>query len=189
MNDLFEIIVESFGTLKLNKLRTGLAILGIVIGIGSVIALVSLGQASQESIQSQIQSLGANLLTISPGSQSQGGIRGAAGGDTTLTNSDGAAIQTSPQITTISNVSPEVNSRAQLAAGANNANIRVNGVTAAYAQVHKIAVSEGVFVSDIDDTGMRKIVVLGPTALTDLFPDGSDPIGQTVRIKNITFQV
>src|SRR6266581_3025758 len=99
--DLTETILESAGTLLLNKLRTGLAILGIVIGIGSVIALVALGQGTQQAVQSQIQSLGANLLTVSPGSQSQGGgVRGAAGGGTTLTNADAVAIQTSPQITT-----------------------------------------------------------------------------------------
>src|SRR6266566_3911524 len=98
MQEILEIIAESFSTLTTNKLRTGLAILGIVIGIGSVIALVSLGQASQESIQSSIQSLGANLLTVSPGSQSAGGVR-SANDATTLTNADAAAIQTSAQIT------------------------------------------------------------------------------------------
>src|SRR5215813_10776873 len=108
MEELLELITESLGTLTLNKLRTGLAILGIVIGIGSVIALVSLGQATQQSVQNQIQSLGANLLTVIPGSQNSGAVRGAAGGGTTLTDDDAKAIQTSPQITTIQNVSPEV---------------------------------------------------------------------------------
>src|SRR5436853_3766245 len=104
MKETIEIIIESLATLTTNKLRTGLAILGIVIGIGSVIALVSLGEASQQAIQSRIQSLGANLLTVSPGSQVQGGVRGAAGGDTTLTNADATAIQTSPQITAVTAV-------------------------------------------------------------------------------------
>src|SRR3982751_5574262 len=112
-----ETFIESIGTLTLNKLRTGLAILGIVIGIGSVIALVSLGQASQQAIQNQIQSLGANLLTIRPGSQSTGAVRGAQGGATTLTNADAIAIKTSPQVTTVSAVSPEVDGRVQISAG------------------------------------------------------------------------
>src|SRR6266436_2088788 len=98
--DLKQNLIESFGTLTLNKLRTGLAMLGIVIGIGSVIALISLGQATQQQIQNKIQSLGANLLTVSPGAQRTGAVRGAAGGDTTLTNDDAKAISTSPQITT-----------------------------------------------------------------------------------------
>src|SRR6185369_14863777 len=119
MTEIIELFKESLGTLTVNKLRTGLAVLGIVIGIGSVIALVSLGQATQQSVQNQIQSLGANLLTVIPGSQNSGIVRGAAGGGTTLTNDDAKAIQTSPSITDIQNVSPELQSRAQVTAGAN----------------------------------------------------------------------
>jgi len=189
MKEIFELIVESFGTLRLNKLRTGLAILGIVIGIGSVIALVSLGQASQQSIQNQISSLGANLLTVSPGSQTQGGVRGAAGGSTTLTNDDAKAIATSPQVTTVSTVSPEIDSRAQVTTGKTNSNIRINGVTNAYASVHKIALDSGNFITNLDDSSMRKVVVIGPQVASDLFPDGSSPLGKTIRIKNITFTI
>src|SRR5258708_1092639 len=156
-----ETILESLRTLTVNKMRTGLAILGIVIGIGSVIALVSLGQSTQQSIQNQIQSLGANLLTVSPGSQSSGGVR-SANSDTTLTNADAKAIKSSPQITSISGVSPEVDQRAQLVAGKNNTNLRINGVTAAYAQVHKISIDSGSFITDADDSSMRKVVVIGP---------------------------
>jgi len=188
MEEIVELIRESFGTLKLNKLRTGLAVLGIVIGIGSVIALVSLGQASQQAVQSRIQSLGANLLTVSPGSQTQGAIR-SANSDTTLINADATAIATSPQVTTVSTVSPEVDSRAQVSAGKTNTNIRINGVTAVYAGVHKITMDTGVFITNEDDIGMRKVVVLGPQAVSDLFPDGSDPLGKTVLIKTISFQI
>ena len=106
-----ELIKEGFGTLIVNKMRTGLAMLGIIIGIGSVIALVSLGQASQQSVQSQIQGLGANLLTVQPGAHRSGAVRGAGGGGTTLTLEDANAIKTSPQITTILNVSPEFSRR------------------------------------------------------------------------------
>src|SRR3954466_12251670 len=102
--EIKETLFESIKTLLVNKLRTSLAILGIVIGIGSVIALVSLGEASQASIQSRIQSLGANLLTVSPGSQNSGGVRGAEGSSTTLTNADAAAIVSSPNVTTINAV-------------------------------------------------------------------------------------
>src|SRR3989304_8140755 len=99
-----EIILESFGTLTVNKLRTGLATLGIVIGIGSVITLISLGQASAKAIQSQIQSLGSNLLTVQSSGQNQGGVRGAAGGGTTLTMGGAGAIKKSPLIKNINKV-------------------------------------------------------------------------------------
>src|SRR3989337_4567436 len=99
-----EIITEAITTLTVNKLRTGLATLGIVIGIGSVIALVSLGQSSQQAVSAQIQSLGSNLLTVIPGAQSSGFVRGAAGGSKTLTFEDAKALSDSPHIATVNNV-------------------------------------------------------------------------------------
>src|SRR6185437_13058050 len=180
-----ETIIESLTTLTVNKMRTGLAILGIVIGIGSVIALVSLGQATQQSVQNQIQSLGANLLTVIPGSQNSGAVRGAAGGGTTLTDDDAKAIQTAATVTDIQSVSPEVQSRAKVTAGANNANIQVIGATGAYAEVHKITMDTGSFLTDQDNTGATKVAVIGPTAAANLFPNSSDPVGQTIRIKGI----
>ncbi len=189
MEEFYEILTESLGTLAINKLRTGLAILGIVIGIGSVIALISLGQATQQAVQNQIQSLGANLLTVNPGSITAGGVRGAAGGATTLTNDDAQAIKTSSQITTIKNVSPEVQKRVQLTAGRNNTNIQVIGTTSVYTDVHKITMSSGSFITEQDNNAMSKVLVLGPQVVTDLFGDGADPIGQTVRINNVSFRI
>src|SRR5574340_950417 len=101
-----ELIASAFEALLLNKMRTALAMLGIIIGIGAVIALVSLGEAGQKSVQAQIQSIGANLLTIIPGAQRTGAIQGAVGSNTTLTLEDATVMQTSPQITTVSSVSP-----------------------------------------------------------------------------------
>ncbi len=178
-----ETLVESLGTLFINKLRTGLAMLGIVIGIGSVITLVSLGQATSQQVQNQIQSLGANLLTVIPGSQNSGAVRGAAGGGTTLTIDDAKAISTDPSITTVSNVSPEVNSRAQVTAGRNNANVQVIGATPTYLEVHKVTMAEGSFITDRENNGIAKVAVIGPQVETNLFSDGSDPVGQTIRLK------
>src|SRR4030043_1259165 len=124
--DYKEIISEAISTLTLNKMRTGLAALGIIIGIGSVIALISLGQGSQKSVENQIQSLGSNLLTVIPGAQSQGNIRSASG-TTTLTDEDAQAIMTSPQVTTVSAVSPEYSGRGQAVAGRNNNNTQAVG--------------------------------------------------------------
>lgn len=185
----WEIIVDSLGTLGLNKLRTGLAALGIIIGIGSVIALISIGQGSQQAVASQIQSLGANLLTVMPGGSRSGNVRQAFGSNTTLTLEDAQAIETSPQITTINNVSPELSRRSQIIAGKNNTNTQIYGVYPEYATVHKISLSSGNFISDGDVQGLSKVAVLGPQVATDLFGEGGNPIGQTIRINKLTFRV
>jgi|SRR5579884_411290 len=181
--EIWEIFTESLGTLTVNKLRTALATLGIVIGIGSVITLISLGQATQQAIQTQIQSLGANLLTVSPGAQTAGGVRQAAGSNTTLTNDDATAISTSPEVTDIAEVSPEYSSRAQVTAQGNNTNTQVIGVTPTYLSVHNDSLQEGSFITDSDDASLGRVAVIGPTVASDLFTDGSDPIGKTIRIK------
>lgn len=186
---LWDLLLESIGTLTLNKMRTGLAILGIVIGIGSVIALISLGQASQKMIEEQIQSLGSNLLTVSPGAQSSGGVRGAPGSTTTLTLADANAIEESAEITTITSVSPEVSSRAQVTAGRNNTNTQIYGVTPEYAEVRKVTMSSGYFITQQDVDSMSKVAVLGPTAVEDLFGDNVDPIGQSIRINGQNLRV
>ncbi len=187
--DFEELFLESAQTLTVNKMRTGLAILGIVIGIGSVIALVSLGQGTQQAVQSQIQSLGANLLTVMPGSQREGAVRGAAGGVTTLTSADATAIATSPQITTIKNVSPEFSRRTQITTGGSNTNTQVIGVTGVYPEVHKITIASGNFISERDTLGMANVVVLGPQVVTDLFGEGADPVGQTIRVSGQTLTI
>jgi len=187
--ELREIISEGLGTLTLNKTRTGLAILGIVIGIGSVIALVSLGQATQKSIQEQIQSLGANLLTIQPGAVNEGGVRGAAGGRTSLTLEDAKAIALSPEITDIQNVSPEFSRRAQVTTGGSNTNTQIVGATSEYAPVHEIAVSSGTFISQRDVDSMTKVAVLGPQVVSDLFGEGANPIGKTIRVSGKTLNI
>lgn len=184
-----EIITEAISTLTVNKLRTGLATLGIVIGIGSVIALVSLGQASQQAVQSQIQSLGSNLLTVSPGSTSQGGIRGAAGGATTLTLADAEAISNSPQITTIEKISPEYTSRTQVTTGRTNTNTQVIGVTPIYAEVRNLTIASGNFISEQQINSIAKVAVLGPTVVANLFGEGANPIGQTIRINGQTLTI
>jgi putative ABC transport system permease protein len=180
--NLREIISEAVSTLSLNKMRTGLAILGIIIGIGSVIALISLGQGSQKAVENQIQSLGANLLTVLPGATTQAGVRGAFGGGTTLTLDDALAIESSPDITTISGVSPELTRRAQVIAGRNNTNTQIVGVYPAYAAIHKVSLAQGNFISDRDVSALAKVAVLGPQVVSDLFGEGANAVGQTIRI-------
>ena len=185
-----EIITEAIGTLTINKLRTGLAALGIVIGIGSVITLISLGQATQQSVQNQIESLGANLLTVSPGSVSTGAVRGAAGGGTTLTLDDAKAIENSNgEVTTIQSVSPEVSRRLQITTGQSNTNVQVIGSTSTYPSVHAVTMQSGAFITDRDDSGMTKVVVVGPQVVSDLFGTDTSPIGETIRISGQTFTI
>ena len=184
-----EIAFEAFDNMFINKLRTGLAALGIVIGIGSVIALISLGQATQQSISDRIQSLGANLLTVNPGSQNSGAVRGAQGGAATLTLDDASAIKSSLTITTIQNVSPELSRRTQITTGASNTNTQVIGVTPIYTTVHKIDLDSGSFITDRDVSSITKVAVLGPQVASDLFGPSINPIGQSIRISGQNFTV
>jgi len=187
--DYLEFLLESLGTLSLNKTRTGLAVLGIVIGIASVIALISLGQASQQAVQSQIQSLGSNLLTVMPGAIRQAGVMGAMGGRTTLTLDDAKAIANSVEITTVKSVSPEFERRVQVTTGGSNTNTEIIGVTSAYAEVHKVTIASGNFITQKDVDGITKVAVLGPQVVTNIFGEGTNPVGQTVRISGKTFNI
>jgi len=186
--DYREILSESLSALAVNKMRTMLATLGIVIGIGSVIALISLGASSQKSIENQIQSLGANLLTVIPSGQNTGVVRGAMGGGTTLTTDDAKALSLA-NLPTVKLVSPEFSRRFQVIAGGNNTNTQITGVIPAYASVHKTTLSSGVFISDSDLTNMGKVAVLGPQTVSDLFGENSDPLGQSIRVNNQVLKV
>lgn len=186
--DFQELLASSFEALLLNKVRTVLAGLGIVIGIGAVIALVSLGQATQQSVQNSIQGLGANLLTISPGSQqSTGGVQGGFGSSQTLTLGDAIAIQEA-NFSSINKVSPEVSRRSQVTAGRNNTNTSIIGATANYSEVHNVTMSSGTFITDQDVQGIRNVAVIGSQVVSDLF-GGGDPTGQTIRINKIPFTI
>ena len=189
MMGLWEVVIESIIMLRLNKMRTGLAMLGIIIGIGSVIALMSIGQSSQKAVQSRIQSLGSNLLTISPSSARSGVVRGTSN-VTTLTLKDAEAIATSSEVTTIKNVSPEYSGRSQIVTGQNNTNTSVIGVEPVYPEVHNLTMSLGTFISEQQVTSMAKVAVLGPTVVEDLFGDASfDAVGQTIRISGQNFTI
>ena len=187
--ELTEIISEAANTLFTNRLRTALATLGIVIGIGSVIALISLGAGSQKAVSDQIQSLGSNLLTISPGSQTSGSVRSATGSNTTLTYDDAKAILTSPKVTTVSEVSPELSRRSQVTTGGANTNTQVIGVEPVYSEVHKITISGGNFISERDVISMTKVAVLGPQVVEDLFGEGVNPTGKNIRIEGQSFRI
>jgi ABC-type antimicrobial peptide transport system permease subunit len=189
---LGDIFTESFRAISANKARSGLTVLGIVIGIASVIALVAVGQGSTNSITSSIESTGANLVTVSPGfSRTAGPVSGGRGSATTLTVDDATAI--ADGVSQIAAIAPEVDGRYQIIASSANTNTQVIGTVSSYTEVHKITMAEGSFVSDVQNENASRVVVLGSTAATDLFGDptsgGTDPVGQTLRIKGLQFTV
>lgn len=172
-----------------NKARSGLTILGIIIGIGSVIAMISIGQGAQNSIQSSIQSIGSNLVIVMPGAQRGPGFQVSAGRGTarTLTQADADAIK--KEVTLAEAVAPELSGRYQAVSKGKNTNTSVVGVTSVYPDVRNVAIGEGSFISEQNLRSVSKVAVLGPTAAADLFDEGVNPIGQAVRIKNIEFKV
>lgn len=183
-----DILFETYASLSANKVRSGLTILGIVIGISSVIAMISIGQGAQSSIQSSIQSIGSNLIMVMPGAQRGPGyqVSSGRGSAKTLTLEDVDAI--SKEVSNISAVSPELSSRYQVTSKSKNTNTQVVGVTQYYPQVRNTEVESGVFINEQNVRGLSKVAVIGPTTKTDLFAD-EDAIGKTIRIKNIEFKI
>ena len=185
ISDLFQ---ETYTALSANKARSGLTILGIIIGIGSVIAMVSIGQGASGQIQSSIEGLGSNLLTIMPGvvQPGRGIVSSGRGSAQTLTNDDIKVLQ---QIAGVAYVSPELQRRFQITStGGNNTNSTIIGVNTEYQQVRNVSIEQGSFIAENQLRGMARVAVLGPTVAEDLFAD-SDPIGKTIRINKINFKV
>ncbi|HQB51203.1 MAG TPA: ABC transporter permease [bacterium] len=175
---------ETFLAITANKTRTSLTMLGIVIGIGSVIAMISVGQGAQKSIESSIQSIGSNLLMVMPGSTRSGGVSAGRGNAKTLTSEDAEAIS---KLNKVKAVSAEASSRYQVTAKNNNTNTQVIGVMPEYATVRSISTDLGNFIKDKDSSG--RVAVIAPTTRDDLFGTSTNPIGQKISINKINFTV
>lgn len=189
---LTDTLEETFLALLSNKARTGLTILGIVIGISSVIVMVSVGQGATSSIQASIESTGSNLLMITPGATRTIGysVRSAAGTAQSLTLDDASAIAS--QVPSVQYMAPEVSGREQVVYKGSNANTSIMGTSDAYPAVRNLNIDQGAFISSQDVDNYSKVAVLGPTAVTDLFGAdavASDAIDQTIKINKIEFQV
>lgn len=184
--DLFE---ETYSALSSNKIRSGLTMLGIVIGIGSVIALMAIGSGAQGSIQASIESAGANLVTVYPGAQRGVGsqVSSGRGSAKSITLLDAEAVE--DEVPNIKAVSPEVSGRYQITAKGTNTNTSVNGVTDSYLLARNTEIEEGAFISDGNIKSAAKVAVIGPTARDDLFGEGANALGQTIRIKQIQFKI
>jgi putative ABC transport system permease protein len=167
-----------------NKLRSLLTMLGVIIGVGAVVAMVAIGQGARQNVQQQVQALGSNLLTVFAGTANIGGVsRGEQ--VINLTTDDAEAIR---QVPGVVGVSSEFFRSVQVVYRNQNTNTAVNGVTPEYQTVRNFRVERGAFVSDDDIRSRAKIAVLGRTVATQLFGD-ADPIGQSIKIRGITFTV
>jgi putative ABC transport system permease protein len=186
-----DVVEETAFSVSSNKVRSALTILGIVVGIASVIVMVAIGQGAQASITNSIAQAGSNLIMVMPGfgggGGGGGGVRGARGTALSLTEGDAQAI--SGQVSGVAGVSQERSSRQQVIAGANNTNTSIMGATPVYEAVHSIQIAEGSFISADNVASVARVAVLGPTTRDDLFGVGANAIGQRVRINGIDFRV
>ena len=169
-----------------NRMRSALTVLGIVIGVGAVIATLAIGQGARAAVQAQIRALGANVLTVLPGTITAGGARMGMGGTITLTPDDAVAIKR--ECPAVDAVAPTVRTVQQVVWGDQNWSTQIQGTTPEYTQIRQWPVSSGVFVSDADVRGGAKVCVLGSKVVQQLYGT-SDPIGTMVRIKGIPFRV
>ena len=186
LRDLFE---ESYSALTANKVRTALTVLGIVIGIGSVIAMVAIGQGSQNSIQASIQSIGSNLIIVTPGAQRNfgAGVNAGRGSAQTLTQADSDAIKA--QVSQAQAVAPSTSGRYQVTAKGTNSNTSVTGIDDSYFSVRNLSVDTGTGISAEQVASDAKVAVIGPTTRDDLFGTGGNAVGQSIKIKQIIFKV
>ena len=183
-----DLIEEIYISLTSNKSRSGLTILGIVIGIASVITMVSVGQGATADIQSNIESLGSNLLVISPGSQKSFGSMVRGGNNaTTLTMDDAEAIKS--QIGNLNHIASLMSSRQQVIYKGNNTNTNIYGIDNEYQQIKSLNISTGSFFSQIQIENKSKVAVLGPTTSETLFGEGINPVGLKIKINGTQFTV
>ena len=184
-----DLLHETYSALSANKARSGLTMLGIIIGIASVIAMTAIGQGAQNSVSASIESIGANLLLVMPGAtRSFGGPSSGRGGAQSLTVADADAIAS--QVSNVTGVVREVSAREQVIATGSNTNTSIIGTEASYLSVRNVVVDEGNFISDQNVTNGDKVAVLGPTTRDDLFGAGATGVvGQKIRIKGMEYTV
>ena len=180
-------VPSALESLRANKGRSILTTLGIIIGVAAVIAIVALGEGASASVSDRLQGLGVNILTIVPGSTSSGGARTGAGSQTTLKAADGDAI--SSDVDGIAGLSPVVQGGAQVIAGNQNWQTRIQGVRPSYEQIQDWQIESGTFFTAQDDTNAANVAVLGQTVYQNLFPNGAAALGQLIRIRNVPFTV
>lgn len=181
---LLKISLRALGN---NKFRSFLTMLGIIIGVASVITMLAIGQGSKRSIQQQISEMGSNMIMIQPGADTRGGVRQDASSMQTLKLEDYETIR--KQVTSVVAVSPLVSSSGQLINGNNNSPSSLQGVGLDYLSIRQYQISEGDYFSEQDIRTAAKVCVVGKTVVENLFPDGDDPIGKIIRFNSIPFRI
>ena len=161
--------------------------LGIIIGVASVITMLAIGQGSKKSIQTQIAEMGSNMIMIHPGAEMRGGVRQDPSAMQTLKLDDFKSLQDETNF--LSAVSPNVSSSGQLINGANNYPSSVTGVSPEYLEIRQLSIENGTMFTNADIQSSAKVCVIGKTIVDNLFPDGSDPIGKVIRFNKIPFKV
>ncbi len=184
ITNLFTIALKA---LVNNKLRAFLTMLGIIIGVGSVITMLAIGQGSKASINAQISEMGSNMLMIRPGEDTRGGVRQAASAMQTLRIEDYKTLR--DNATEVSYVSPYVSSSGQYIYGANNYPASINGVAPEYLEIRQLKMDSGAIFSEQDILSAAKVCVIGKTIQENLFTNGEDPIGKVIRFKSIPMRV
>lgn len=170
-----------------NKLRGFLTMLGIIIGVASVITMLAIGQGSKRSIQAQISEMGSNMIMIQPGADMRGGVRQDASAMETLKLQDYEDIVNETRY--VSATSPSVNSSGQAIYGANNAPTTVYGISPDYMEIRRYEVEDGDMFSDQDVQTAAKVCVIGKTVVDNLFPGGENPVGRVIRFQKLPFRV
>lgn len=182
--NLFKIATKA---IVLNKTRTLLTMLGIIIGVASVIAMLAIGEGSKESIRTTISAMGSNMITIKAGADTRGGVKQSASAMETLTLSDYEAIKS--QSTLLSYSTPLVNGNGQIISGSNNWPSTIYGVNPEYLNIKVIDLQSGSMFTDVDVKSAAKVALIGQTVVDNIFPDGQEPVGQMIRYNNIPFKV
>ena len=182
----YNTILVALRALRRNAMRSILTALGIIIGVGAVIAMVSIGNGAKSQVEASIASLGQNVVSVFPGSFSSGGARGGWGSASSLTVEDSNAIR--DEVAGAVAVSPEIRDRVQILANGLNWNSQISGVDPSILSIRMWTIAEGDMFSDNDVRSGAKVCVIGKTVATQLFPE-SDPVGQTVRLRNVPFRI
>ena len=182
--NLFKI---AFRALANNKLRAFLTMLGIIIGVASVIAMLAIGQGSKRSIQKQISEMGSNMIMIHPGAEMRGGVRQDPSSMQTLKLENYETLR--DECMYLSAISPNVSASGQLISGSNNSPSSVSGVSIGYLTIRQLTVEQGEMFSEEDIRTAAKVCVIGKTIVDNLFPDGQDPIGKIIRCNQVPLRV
>lgn len=184
ISNLFKIALKALNN---NKMRCFLTMLGIIIGVGSVITMLAIGQGSKDSIKKQISEMGSNMIMIHPGNMERGGVRQSSDDMQTLKVTDYENIR--DEATFVAAVSPMVSSQEQFICGANNYPSSLEGATPEYLEIRKLKVKDGTVFSDADVKRAAKVCIIGKTVADNLFPNGENPIGRVIRFNSIPMTV